>query len=97
MREWRKNNPDKVKANQQKYLDNNYPRLLKEENEKYHTDPEFRKKRLARAHAIHAYPETQTCEVDGCDNPGQRHHDDYSNALEIRWLCTQHHMEKHYG
>ena len=34
------------------------------------------------------------CEV--CEaTPTHRHHDDYSEPLEIRWLCPTHHKEVH--
>ena len=36
----------------------------------------------------------QPCEV--CGNPkAQKHHDDYSKPLEVRWLCVVHHNEHH--
>ena len=35
----------------------------------------------------------QPCEV--CGESAQRHHDDYSKPLEVRWLCTRHHGEVH--
>lgn len=34
------------------------------------------------------------CEVCG-DPDSQRHHDDYSKPLEVRFLCTKHHAEHH--
>ena len=36
------------------------------------------------------------CEV--CGQPeGEAHHDDYRLALELRWLCKDHHEEAHHG
>ena len=36
----------------------------------------------------------QPCEV--CGNPKvQKHHDDYSKPLEVRWLCSLHHHRHH--
>ena len=36
----------------------------------------------------------QPCEV--CGHPkAQAHHDDYSQPLNVRWLCTTHHAEHH--
>lgn len=36
----------------------------------------------------------QPCEV--CQEPeAQGHHEDYSKALNVRWLCPQHHREEH--
>jgi hypothetical protein len=35
------------------------------------------------------------CEVCGTREDVQKHHDDYSRPLEIRWLCRAHHAEHH--
>jgi len=37
----------------------------------------------------------ENCEVEGCIGLGERHHDDYSKPLEIRFLCNKHHREHH--
>ena len=34
------------------------------------------------------------CEVCG-DDDVHRHHDDYNNAYDVRWLCEKHHLELH--
>ena len=36
------------------------------------------------------------CEVCG-ETKTEGHHDDYSKPLEVRWLCTYHHKQHHYG
>jgi DNA-binding PadR family transcriptional regulator len=36
----------------------------------------------------------QPCEICGKDK-AHAHHDDYSKPLDVRWLCTTHHMEWH--
>jgi hypothetical protein len=37
---------------------------------------------------------SQPCEV--CGNPyADAHHEDYSKPLELRYLCTRHHMQYH--
>lgn len=38
---------------------------------------------------IHRHP----CFI--CGNKAQAHHDDYSKPLEVIWLCTKHHAERH--
>ena len=49
----------------------------------------------ARMRALRAYPDKQPCEVCG-DSNGQRHHRDYSEPLEIVWLCQTCHTRLHY-
>jgi len=34
------------------------------------------------------------CEVCGCKEV-HAHHDDYSKPLDVRWLCSPHHIEWH--
>lgn len=36
-----------------------------------------------------------TCEI--CGKKAEKHHDDYSKPLEVRWLCREHHLENHSG
>jgi hypothetical protein len=36
------------------------------------------------------------CEVCGTTEKLHAHHDDYSNPLEVRWLCGSHHAKEHY-
>lgn len=33
------------------------------------------------------------CEV--CGEKAQKHHDDYSKPLEVRWFCARHHQRHH--
>ena len=38
----------------------------------------------------------QPCEICGSEHV-QAHHDDYSQPLKVRWLCTRHHADYHRG
>ncbi|GAG29390.1 unnamed protein product [marine sediment metagenome] len=37
----------------------------------------------------------EICEMDSCAKLGEKHHDDYSKPLDIRFLCRDHHEEHH--
>ncbi len=82
--EWEKRNPDfgvkKRKANYQHM------------REKY---PEKFKARYALKWAVRSGKmERLPCEV--CKEPKTHgHHEDYSKPLEVVWLCTLHHNQKH--
>jgi len=49
----------------------------------------------AQLKARKAFPIVQKCEIEGCPLMGERHHDDYTKPLEIRWLCDSHHAKRH--
>jgi hypothetical protein len=53
--------------------------------------PRDEEKRLARSLA-RSLPDG-VCEI--CGEPGEKHHDNYSKPLEVRYLCTRHHAEHH--
>ena len=77
---WRESNPDKVKE---------YAVRKKEHW------PEKVAARLAVSNAIIAGKlARQPCEICGTLSV-EAHHDDYSNPLEVRWLCPKHHTEHH--
>ncbi len=51
----------------------------------------YRDRINARSLAHYTYPIRVVCNVDGCTELGERHHNDYSKAKEIVWLCRMHH------
>ena len=53
--------------------------------------PEKFKARYAAKNKI----KRQQCEKDNCVELGERHHDDYSMPLNVRFLCRTHHDEYH--
>lgn len=87
-REWKAANPDY----QATWNKANPDRIRSYEQARYDRDGEkVRARKLARYHL-----KTQACEVCGDEN-AQRHHDDYTQPLDIRWLCQEHHSAEHNG
>ncbi len=43
--------------------------------------------------ARRAFPVRQKCQVKGCNELGERHHEDWRKPLEIIWLCQKHHVQ----
>lgn len=62
-------------------------------------NPEQRRKMNARCYANvyqrrgHLIP--QPCELCGAEK-AEKHHEDYSKPLEVRWLCRWCHLEEHH-
>ena len=52
-------------------------------------------RKLIRDKAQRKYPIARKCGIEGCDNVGERHHQNYSKPLEIFWLCKIHHGQVH--
>ena len=57
--------------------------------------PEKAKARLTAYHALVVGPlAKRPCEVCHTDTDVEMHHDDYTDPLQVRWLCTQHHRKR---
>jgi hypothetical protein len=41
------------------------------------------------------HPVRKTCQVKGCAELGERHHEDYDRPSDIVWLCHKHHVQWH--
>lgn len=96
-KQWRLDNPES-------YRKQNRSEKRKKHNRQWRTnnpecDEQYRKdnpeKLAAHCIANRAYPVPQICNVPGCTNIGERHHEDYSKPLEIEWLCVEHHKRRH--
>lgn len=65
---------------------------------KYASDPELRHKHEARWKTRRAIASGAlsrgSCEVCGAEKV-DAHHDDYSQPINVRWLCRPHHRELH--
>lgn len=48
-----------------------------------------------RAHNMAQRIPMQPCEVCGTTENVERHHDDYSKPMEVRFLCIKHHNKHH--
>lgn len=83
VRDWSARNKDKVRAIQVRYL----------------SDPLNKLKHKARCAVTAALKAgklaRQPCERCGATDRVHAHHDDYSKALEVQWLCPVHHSERH--
>ena len=75
------------------FYERNAERIKAEKRERYRTDPEYRRKVLARTAARKRRPD-RPCEQCGAPN-ADRHHDDYDKPLEVRYLCRRCHIRHH--
>jgi len=48
-------------------------------------------KQKARMQSKYLYPERQLCSIKGCQEPGEKHHNNYDNPSDIVWVCKKHH------
>ncbi len=65
--------------------------------EKYNKNhPERPKARVTANNAVRdGKIEQQPCEVIDCTEKAEKHHEDYSKPLDVRWLCKKHHTLLH--
>lgn len=69
-------------------------RMLEAQRRRRAKHPEKDRARQALSNAIRdGKLERGVCEV--CGEQAEAHHENYSRALEVRWLCFQHHREEH--
>lgn len=92
-KEWRANNPDKVReiANKQHA---NHSEDRNEYNKQWRKDNPIKAKahdavRKARKEGL----VNQPCEV--CGEKAHGHHENYEKPLELTWLCPSHHQQRH--
>ena len=92
VKRWRLKNP--LKANERvSNWRKNHPEEWYEIRMRYHY--KNMDKYRCQGLALKEYPDSQVCEVGECSKFGQRHHDDYTKPLEVRWLCIKHHKQVH--
>ncbi len=98
-RDERARDPEKVRARRQAWRDNNREKVREQGREQAkiyrQRHPEKSKARDKVKKAVRSGRLVrQSCEVCG-DLDTQAHHDDYSEPLEVRWLCKFHHVQEH--
>jgi hypothetical protein len=75
------------------------PELRAEQSRRQRINPVTRPRVLARIKANAAVQvgklARRPCEICGSTERVEKHHDDYTKPLNVRWLCKQHHMELH--
>jgi endogenous inhibitor of DNA gyrase (YacG/DUF329 family) len=75
------------------YYERNRDRIIQRLSQKYYDDP---RRVMARIKAQREIP-IERCESCGSDQNIDRHHDDYSKPLDVRFLCRPCHTREHPG
>ncbi len=78
---WLKNNPGKVAEYRRNYMKNNKD---KEDARVF-----------SRLAVKFGYLEKESCHCGSEES--QIHHSDYTDPLNVKWLCREHHLEEHGG
>ncbi len=86
------------RAVDQRYCRECHAAHMRENRPKYYQlNEEQRRRDNCRSHANIAKRRGQLtpkpCEV--CGKSAEMHHDDYGQALVVRWLCREHHLDLH--
>ncbi len=92
MREYMRSHPELNKKNFKRWYRDNTNKHYKWKLAYARADPQ---RHRAQVYACMSFPERRVCEVADCLELGERHHDDYSQPYEIRWLCKKHHKLLH--
>ena len=97
-KEWRDKNTDKVRASSKKSYakrKNEVAEYKKEYKEKF---PEIKQAHWKVASALKTgklSKPSKCCECENTENI-DAHHEDYSNPLEVLWLCSMCHHKRHH-
>ncbi len=89
-RNWARAHPELNKANFKRWYSNNAETQYERRLRYVRANPQ---RHNAQGYAWKAFPVAQVCGIEDCTTLGERHHEDYSKPLEIRWLCRKHHKE----
>jgi len=106
VRKRRRENPEKVQAEDRaKYYRNHerYKKYRREYIARKRSTPEGRMKIKANSAVTNAVRDKRLTKPEECsvcyrtDKRIEAHHDDYSKPLEVRWLCSQCHRRQDAG
>lgn len=93
IREWSKNNRDKIRGYQKRYRQCFPERFIKIRKTWEHQHPQKYAANTAVNNAVRdGRLIKQACRYC-CELKVQAHHEDYSKPLEVIWLCKKHHVE----
>lgn len=91
---WADANRDKIHEQQQRFYKKHRTRVLAERKAYRQANAKIKRAHTAVRDALRRGILTkQPCEV--CGERAVAHHDDYSQPLNVRWLCTLHHRQWH--
>jgi hypothetical protein len=99
-RDWRRANPERVKATDKRWKKENAEQLERHVKRYRQRFPE---KVRARHKVRNAVRDGRLTKPDRCEDCGRSsstrelhaHHDDYSKPMEVRWLCPSCHGKEH--
>jgi len=87
---------DKRRAAMDKYTREHQEQVATAKRQWKERNPDKAKAQWAANNAVRDGKLTrQPCEVCGSTERVQKHHDDYSKPLEVRWFCPKHHGKHH--
>jgi len=98
MHEYRSTRLLSARAAQAKWSKTHAKQIAKKKTLRYRTDPQYRKKVVARSLLCSAVKRNHIkrlpCEECG-NEKSHGHHEDYNKPLVVRWLCQRCHLREH--
>lgn len=92
VRNWMASHPENNRKNFHNWYQGNKEKQYEHRINYVQENPE---RHRAQCYAFAKYPDAQTCCKIGCEELGERHHEDYTRPYDIIWLCRLHHKEVH--
>ena len=97
---YKRNNLERNRKEALKYYHKNKKEIMRKRQERYHNDPEYHKKMLARYKTRRDLKAGKIKKPNKCmsckqDKSLEIHHLDYNKPLEVLWLCRICHRKLH--